>query len=63
MADHGSNPPSESGAQQESEEAIIVASSPGFDMQSLGFGMLEIAPLEDKTTQNEVSVLVVMAHH
>ena len=62
MADHGSTPPSESGdAKQDSEEATIEKSSSAIDMLALGFGMLEIAPLEDKTRkQNEVSVIRVV---
>ena len=60
MADDESTQPSESGVQQDSEETRIVPSSPTVDMLALGFGMLEIAPLEDNTKQNEVSVFCVL---
>ena len=61
MADHKSTPPSESGALQLPEEATITIKSSSIDMLALGFGMLEIAPLEDKIEQNEVSVIRVVS--
>ena len=57
MADQHLTLQSESGDQQDSEKSTRTTSPSAVDMLTLGFGMLEISPLEDKTKQNEVSVL------
>ena len=56
MCDHPSSPPSDSGAKQDSEKVIIAPSSSAADKLTLGFGMLEVASLEDKTHPDEVSL-------
>ena len=56
MTDQHSTLPNDSRAQQDSEEAPTTTSPSAVDMLTLGLGMLEVAPLEDKTKQNEVRV-------
>ena len=56
MSDQHSTPPSDPGAKQDSEEATIGSSLSKVDMLALALGMLEVAPLEDKTKQIEVTL-------
>ena len=46
---------SSGGAKQDFEESTITPSLSAVDMLALGFGMIDVSPLEDKTKQIKVS--------